>query len=189
MDTQKPSNLLTSMIDYHIYLQEKLNTADHAPKVDYIEFSVAKYRFLIEISFVEHVINWQTPYKMPFLPEYALGVIHEQQKSMVLVSLEKWLFGENLHHEQYPLILCCAYQNFKIAFAVSQAAFYFHDQSINDIYLNCDYTSIHKYLETQKEIQKDAQQKIQAGLSPIEIESRSELWVINESWFKAYLRF
>jgi CheW-like domain len=191
MNRSKPA--LISVVDYQIYLQDKLNHADQALRVEYLEFSVAKYRFLIDISFVQHVINWQSPYKMAFLPEYALGVIHEQQKAMVLVSLEKWLFGENLHHEQYPLILCCGYENFKVAFAFNQAAFYFHDQNQNDIYLDCEYSTIHAYLEKQKEMQKVVHQKLQVDKKNLAFDNStphsSEIWVINQSWFQSYLRF
>lgn len=194
-----------SVIDYQIYLQKKLNEAENVKKVDYLEFSVAKYRFLIDIEFVQNVINWQAPYKMPFLPNFALGVVHDQQKALILVSLEKWFFTENLHHEQYQLILCCQYQQQKIAFAINQAAFYFHEKHPHDQYLETSIANTRDYQRShrEQEISEIQNQDVlninyftnNKNTSPLNInefkaqnQQKNHIWVIDEQWFINYLR-
>lgn len=105
------------MIDYQLSIEQKIANPEFL--VEYLRFNCNDYQFNIAIKHVVQILCWDKVHKIAGMPEYVLGILIWQQKSMTVVSLEKWLYKQNMHYDYYPLLLCCQYKNYYIAFAVS----------------------------------------------------------------------
>lgn len=111
------------MLAYQQELQTRLFNIQAQDLVEYFAFEVGKYAFCLHMRYILRITPWQEPMHMPFLPNYALGVSTWEQRSMLLVALDKWLYQDNMHFAHYPFIIYAQYQQKSIAFAVNKCQF------------------------------------------------------------------